>query len=158
MKLADINNAVLVWGALSEQGIESLKKEGKSVIVAEGRPYLIGINYNIPLLKKEKIDFIYCVDNTLGLLFYKKKIAKTFLFYKEKKENGLLGPCGSLYAALLSKLHKINIEIFSQGAADLTILDKNSAILGGKPFILEEDKNSYIIEANDELVPAEALK
>lgn len=157
MKLTDINNAILVWGLLSEEGVESLKKENKPVIIAEGRPYLTGINHNAPLLKKEKVNFIYCTDNTLGLLFYKGKIAKTFLFYKEEKENGLTGPCGSLYAALLSKLHKVGIKAFLQGAAGFRALDKNPAALGGKPFILEENENSYIIDASDEFIPREVL-
>ncbi|MFH1504929.1 MAG: hypothetical protein ABIH08_06065 [Candidatus Omnitrophota bacterium] len=157
MKLEKIYSTVLVWGVISREGVDCLRQENKLAVIAEGRPYLTGINYNIPLLKKEKIDFIYCTDNTLGLLFYKKKIAKTFFFYKEKTDNGLTGACGSLYAALLSKLHKVDIEVFPQGTANYEVLDKNSATLAGKPFILEEDKNSYIIDVNDEFVSLEVL-
>lgn len=158
MKLADINNAVLIWGPVSEQGLSYLKKEAKLAVVAENRPYLTGLLHNAPLLKKEGIGFVYCNDSALGLLFYKKKISEAIIFCKEEKNKGVKGFSGSLYAALLAKLHKVAVKVLPAGRFDAGALDKDARTLGGKTFILEQGKSDYIIEAEDELVTQEVLK
>jgi methylthioribose-1-phosphate isomerase len=116
MKLDALKQAVLVWGPLSEEAVKRLKTQGSPILVAECRPSLLGLKHNLPLLKKAAVDFVYCTDNSLGLLFYKKKINKTLIF-------GGKGVSGSLYAALLSKIHNIPLEIIAPGPIGLNDLE-----------------------------------
>lgn len=157
MKLNDINNAVLVWGVVSDEGMKRLKEQNCIVIVAENRPYLIGLKHNIPLLKKEKVNFVYCTDNMLGLLFYKGKIKKTFVFCKQRKEENI-GICGSLYVCLLSSLHNVQVEIVPQAEVDFEGLDRDVSSLGARGFVLEEYKQGCIIEADDEVLTMPDLR
>ena len=152
MKLEDIKRAVIIWGAVSPEGISELEKE-PLVIVAENRPFLLGLKHNIPLLREAGINFLYCTDNVLGFLLYKGKIEKTYLFYREKSEKGLIGTCGSLYIYLLSKLHNVPLKVMTGGEIDLVNSDKDASTLGGKDFILQDKGCGCIIEANDELIP-----
>ena len=145
MKLDALKDAVLVWGPLSEEAVKRLKAEAGPILVAECRPSLLGLKHNLPLLKKAGIDFVYCPDNGLGLLFYKKKINKTLI-------SGDKGISGSLYAALLSKIHNVPLEIIAQGPAGLKDLDRDASTLEGKDFILEVDKEEYIIEPGQEII------
>lgn len=156
MKLENINNAILIWGMLSQEGLDHLKEKKSLVVVPENRPYLIGLKHNIPLLKKEGIDFVYCCDNVLGLLFYKEKIEQTLLFYKELTQNGVTGICGSLYVALLSKLHNIPIKIAPQERSEIEFPDADVSTLGGNLF-LEEREENCIIKAGDEVIETELL-
>lgn len=156
MKLKDLNNAILIWGIVSAQGIEELKQQGALVVVPETRPYLIGLKYTCQLLKKDNIDFVYCNDNVLGFLFYKGKIKQTLLFYKELSQEGIVGPCGSLYVALLSKLHNIPIKIMPQGQCSVTFLDNDVSTLGGN-LVVQEHNKDCIIRAGDEIVETEVL-
>jgi methylthioribose-1-phosphate isomerase len=158
MKLEGVKNAVLIWGALSAEGITKLKQERKLVIVPEHRPFMLGLKYNCPRLRKAEIKFVYCTDNTLGLLFYKGKIVKTMLFYKEKQEQAIVGVAGSLYVALLSKLHKIPIEIIPAPELAQDIFEGDAAALGGRKFILVEDKQEYVVKPEDELIEWEVLR
>ncbi|MCM8801195.1 MAG: hypothetical protein NC912_04180 [Candidatus Omnitrophica bacterium] len=158
MKIADINDLLLVWGPLSKEGISQIKEEANLVLIPENRPYLIGLKYNIPLLKKEGVRFIYATDNMLGFLFYKNKIKKTLLFYKELKPQGLIGICGSLYIALLTKLHQIPIKIYPAEKFISKGLDQDASSLDGKNFILDKDKNNFVVSADDELVGWEILR
>lgn len=152
MKLIDINDAVLIWGIVSQAGLLELKQEGRMVLVPENRPYLLGLKRNIPLLEKEGINFVYCADNVLGLLFYKGKIKKTILFYEEKTKKAIVGICGSLYVSLLSKFHNVPVKPILQGDFSLELLDKDASTLDGKSFIRDEDKKNCVIKADDELV------
>ncbi|UCC94398.1 MAG: hypothetical protein JSW40_06205 [Candidatus Omnitrophota bacterium] len=157
MKLVDINKAVVVWGPISQEGLKILKKEGHLVVVAENRPSLLGLYHNLPLLKEADIETVYCTDNTLGFLFDKGKVFKTYLFYRDKSQEGLIGMCGSLYIVLLSKLHKIPLTTMVAGKVRIENSDKSAATLRGKDFVLEENTQDYIIEADDELVEWEVL-
>ena len=152
MKLEDIKRAVIIWGAVSPEGISELKKESL-VIIAENRPFLLGLKHNIPLLKGAGINFLYCADNVLGFLLYKDKIKKTYLFYREKSKEGLTGVCGSLYIYLLNKLHNVPLKFMAGGEIDFASLDKNVSTLGGRDFILQGKGCGCIIEANNELIP-----
>ncbi|UCG34784.1 MAG: hypothetical protein JSW17_04630 [Candidatus Omnitrophota bacterium] len=156
MKLENINNTTLIWGMISQEGLDHLKEEKSLVVVPENRPYLIGLKHNIPLLKKEGIDFVYCCDNVLGLLFYKERIKKTLLFYKELNQNGITGICGSLYVTLLSKLHNIPIKIAPQGRSEIAFEDADASSLGGNLF-LEERQENCIIKAGDEVIETDLL-
>lgn len=151
------SNCLLVWGALSEQGLRQIKEEGQVVIVPENRPHLTGLRHNAPLLKTQGVRFIYCTDNMLGLLFYKRKIGKTFLFYKKLGENGIIGIAGSLYAALLSHLHGVPIKTMPQSESCFDIFDQDASSLGGKKFVLGHDEDELIIRPEDEWVEGELL-
>ena len=157
MKLEDIKNATLIWGMATDDIASELKEDNDLVIVPENRPYLIGLKHNAPLLKSKGVRFIYCTDNTLGLLFYKNKIKKVIIFCKEIGNKGITGICGSLYAALLGKLHDVPIEIYMQENSEVVFQDNDSARLEGKNFIMQESKEDCIIEAKDEFIETEVL-
>lgn len=156
MKLKQIKKAILVWGIISQDGINQLKNEKELIIVPEGRPYLIGLLQNAPLLKKEGLEFVYCTDNMLGYLFYKNKIKKTIIFYKKLTPQGIIGSCGSLYVGLLSHLHKVPIKIMPEGILSTNFPDSQAKTLAGKSFILEEGK--FCLEPEEELVSYSILK
>ena len=156
MNLNDVKNSLLIWGPISTKGLSQIKEEGCLVVVPENRPWMIGLRHNVPLLKKEDIPSVYCTDNMLGLLFYREKVKKTLLFYKKQKKEGIIGISGSLYVALLSRLHQIPIVIVDQGELDLDSSDKDAASLGGEKYILGQDDS--VIAADDELVEWGLLK
>jgi hypothetical protein len=151
MNLNQINNAVILWGAASAEGIEYAVKSGDLCITAENRPGLIGLKHNIPLLQKKNIRYCYCSDNTLGLLFYKRKIKETIIFYKENHDQGIVAVCGSLYVLLLSRIHGVKVTVFSQGKVTVDLPDTSAATLNGKSFVVSEDK-PYVMVGNDEFI------
>ena len=69
--------------------MQQLRQSANLVIVPENRPFMLGLKRNCPALKRDNIRFVYCNDNALSLLFYKGKIIKTMIFYKEKKDQAL---------------------------------------------------------------------
>ena len=157
MKLSDINDAVLIWGAVTTEQVNLLKQEGKLVVVPEHRPFMLGLKYNCPRLRRAEVNFVYCTDNSLGILFYKEKIKKTKLFYKEKKEEGIVAASGSLYVALLSKLHNVPVEpVPAPGNLD-SLYEGDASTLGGKDFILVKDKQEYLVMPEDDLIEPEVL-
>jgi methylthioribose-1-phosphate isomerase len=138
MKLKEIEKAILIWGPISNQGLSYLKEQKGLVIIAENRPYMIGLKYNKPLLKKEGIKFVYCTDNMLGILFYKKKIKEAILFYEKKEEGKILAITGSLYFYLLAKLHNVAIKFFLQ--EKINFLDSDASTIDGLVFISDKEK------------------
>lgn len=159
MKLEDINDALLVWGYISGSSLSRIKQQGL-VIVPEGRPYLTGLRHNVILLKKENIDFVYCTDNMLGLLFYKNKIKKTLLFYRKLNKNGVTGICGSLYVCLLSKLHNVPINITPQDNLEFSFPDRDCSTLSGNDFVpnLRAGIQDFIVKPEDEFIDQEVLR
>ena len=155
MKIEELKNSILIWGALSEGGLSYLKDRTRDndlkVLVPENRPSMIGLKHNIPLLKKEGIPFIDCTDNMLGFLFYKKKIKETVLFGKKKEESHILAISGSLFAVYLTKLHGVPLKVLIQGKVSCNYLDRDASTLGGKKFILSKEK-PFVQEASDELI------
>lgn len=151
MKLSDIENAVLIWGPATEDSMAKLK-EWPIVVVPENRPRLTGLYHNVPLLKKEKVKFVYCTDNMLGLLFYQGKIRKTILYYQQAIEGKIVGVSGSLYVSLLSKLHNVPIEIALQGEDKSAGDDRSAAVFSGKKMVLTEDTGKFIIASNEEIM------
>ena len=156
MKLKQIKKSILIWGTVSQEGINQLKNEKELVIVPELRPYLIGLLHNVPLLKREGLSFVYCTDNMLGYLFYKDKIKKTIIFYKELTPQGIVGVCGSLYVGLLSHLHKVPIKILPEGKITYNFKDFSAKTLLGKNFVLEKD--NFFVEPKEELVSYSVLR
>jgi len=159
VKLEEINNLILIWGMLSDEGIEQLSAEffyyaNLYILVPEMRPYLLGLSIS-KRLRGSNIRYIYATDNMLGYLFYKNKIKKTLFFHKEIRPSGVLGICGSLYVCLLSSLHSVPIKLLKCSNENLNFLDKDASTLDGELFI---NDSSLAIEANDELVPWEVLK
>lgn len=157
MKLKDINNATLIWGIASAQGLRDIKENISTLVVAEGRPYMFGLKHNVPLLKEEGIDFIYCNDTSLGLLFYKEKIKETVIFYSQVVDSGIEAISGSLYVAMLSKLHKVPIRIMPQGISDTAFLDSDALTLEGNLIVPKSDKEC-IIKADNEIIDEEVLR
>ncbi len=143
MNLENLNKSILVWGALSEEATAYLKSKQKSVIVSENRPFLIGIKHNKDKLIQAKIDFVYCTDNMLGFLFYKKRIEEVVLCYKKKDDMGIVAITGTLFAVTLARLHNIKVRVFSEGDLDYSRLDKDSITLDGKTLAIDEDKEFF---------------
>jgi hypothetical protein len=118
LKIEEFDDLILIWGPLSREGISYLQEQewngALRVLVPEHRPFLIGLAHNIPLLKKHGIPSVYCTDNMLGFLFYKRKISTLLLFCKDVGEEEMTGYCGSLFAVLLAKLHGTGIRVFHQ--------------------------------------------
>jgi len=157
MILDEIDNCLLLWGVISKEGLRRIRND-QLVLVPENRPFLIGLRHNVPLLKKEQIRFVYATDNMLGLLFYKGKISKTLLFYRELKDDGIVAISGSLYVCLLSKLHGIPVDILAQGTLEHDFPDRDASSVGGKLLISGDDKEKYVIKADDELLEWEIFK
>jgi methylthioribose-1-phosphate isomerase len=138
MKLNQIDKAILVWGPVSKEGLTYLKEQKELVVISENRPYMIGLRHNKPLLEREGIRFVYCTDNMLGILFYKKKVKEALLFYEKKEEGKILAICGSLYFYLLAKLHNVAIKFFLQEKIDF--LNKDASCIDGLVFVSDKDK------------------
>ena len=154
MKIKELNNLILIWGVLSKENLKFLK--GERVLVPENRPFLYGLKHNIPILKENNISFVYCTDNMLGHLLYKNKIKKTFIFYKENIKDKVIGPCGSLYVSLLSKLHGVAVEFFLGAKVNFNNIDLDASTLGGKEIISGSVKR-WAEPSKDEVINAEVL-
>ena len=155
MKLNDINDAIAIWGPATKEALADIESKGDLIIVPENRPYLLGLNHNLPLLNEVGAKFVYCVDNALGLLFYKNKIKRVKIFTSKIEKEKAIGVTGSNYIYLLSKLHKVDIEFLPAGKFDKRNCDKDASTLGGKEFITIKDKNNYLIETDDEEIKLE---
>jgi len=133
----NIDKAVLIWGPVSKEGIDYLQFQRKQVVIPENRPYLLGLKYNKPLIEKAGLRFVYCTDNTIGHLLYKKAVREAVLFCK--KEEGIIkGLSGSLYVWLLARIHHIPVKLLQEGEVDLeNFLDKDAGTLDGKKVVEE---------------------
>lgn len=149
MKLEDIKTAVVVWGAVSGQGITYLKERGNLVVVPEVRPSLLGLYHNARVLAKEGIRFVCCCDNVLGLLFFKGKIDKTLLFCRKADRVAAVARAGSLYVVLLSRIHGVSVETMIEPEIKFTSQDIDATSLGGRKMVLESGDGIY---ADDEEV------
>lgn len=152
MKLSEIDKAIILWGLPSQDGLSEIKQDESLIVVPEQRPSLLGLTYTLPLLKSKGIKCFYCPDNVLGFLFYQGKIKKTYLFFKDKNDKGIIGTCGSLYVSLLSKLHNVELKIMPAAKASENAADKDASTLGGQDFIFQKNKQDYIVEASEEVI------
>ena len=130
-----VEDAVLIWGPISQEGVEYLRFQGKQVVVCENRPYLLGLIHNKPLLEKEGFRIVYCTDNAIGRLFYENAVREVVLYCR--KEKGIIkGVSGSLYVWLLARLHNLPIKIFQQAEIDWhKIKDQDASTLGGNLMV-----------------------
>jgi hypothetical protein len=139
LKIRELDDLILIWGPLSKQGLFYLQEEelrrDLRVLVPENRPFMIGLMHNIPLLKKNGIRSVYCTDNMVGFLFYKRKISELLLFCKDVREKEMTGYCGSLFALLQAKLHGVGIRVFHQDEFLIEFADTDASTLSGKKFI-----------------------
>ncbi|MBD3245778.1 MAG: hypothetical protein GF333_02080 [Candidatus Omnitrophica bacterium] len=135
MKLADIDQGILVWGPVSEEGLDRLQAEGRLAVAAECRPFLVGLRYNVPRLQARGIRFVYCPDEAVGLLCGQGRLGKTFLFLRRFDRDTLTGLSGVGLAYVLSRLHGITIEEFLQGPLPAENWDPDAATLANKPVL-----------------------
>jgi len=163
MKIDEVDELFLLVGVAEKASLKEEfkflpKNKNSMILVPELRPYLIGLNYHVPILKKIDLPFIYITDNMVGYLFFKKKIKKTVLFYETKEERGLWSITGSLYFCLLSWIHKVPIKISSgKVIKSETFLDKDAKSIDGTPLIMNKNSENYIIPPQRELVRWEIL-
>jgi len=155
MNLKAIDNALLVWGPVPDEALAHIHTTGWLVIVPEGRPFMTGLRHNAQKLKKAGIKFVYVNDNALGTLFDKGKISRTIIFYKEKNDKGIKGFCGTMYVAILSRLHGVAIELLP--AKDFPP-EGSVETVGGKKYILKDNTQDSIVAAEDEIVDLKALQ
>ena len=116
---------------------------------------MTGLRHNIQKLKKAGIKFVYVNDNALGSLFSKSKISRTIIFYKEKNDREVRGFCGTMYVAILSRLHNVKIELIP--AKDL-LSEGSAEMLGGKKYILKDNVREFIVPAEDEAIGLKVLQ
>jgi hypothetical protein len=145
-----------VWGPASPEGIEHIRQLGWLAVLPECRPGMIGLRHNVVRFKKAGMNYVYCNDNALGLLFARSAIFKTIIFYKSKDDKGVAGYCGTTYVQLLSYLHKIGVE-YMPSPQVLPDLSGSVDILGGKKFVVANNPGELIIGAEDELIEMELL-
>ena len=156
----DIDRAkklIVVWGKVSEEGALWIAEQNQRVLVPEQRPYLLGLKYNAGVLESENIDWVYCTDNVLGLMFYEKRIDKVCLFCESIGGDKVEILSGGLYIALLAKIHNIPRHIFLQASFDLSSYDRDASTIERKDFILDDSLNKYIIEPETETIHEEVL-
>lgn len=144
MELSKVIDAILIWGPVSPQGFMVLRKEIGLVVVPENRPFLIGLRQNAYAFRRESIPYVLCPDNAIGLLLYKKKIRKTIIFAKDIQGSSITGVCGSLYAALLSKLHGVPVEVMLAGNFNYAGSDKDAGVMASKKIINSADCDNVI--------------
>ena len=136
MRVADIRSAILFWGILSEEAVIYLKEkaqEGFVLINPELRPYLLGLRWNRDVLQAAGLRFLYCTDNMLGHLFYRRKVKEVLILYQEKAERGYVCLSGSLYVYELAKYHKVKIKFISGTELNLDkFSDRDASTLGGR--------------------------
>lgn len=155
MTLAQIDKALLVWGPVTDEALAHIHSTGWLVVVSEGRPFMTGLKHNIQKLKKAGIKFVYVNDNALGSLFGKNKISRTIIFYKGKNDKEIRGFCGTMYVAILSRLHNVKIELMP--AKDM-LLEGSAEMLGGKKYILRDNVKDFTVAAEDETVALKVLE
>lgn len=155
MTLESINNATLVWGVPNKDALDTIKEKNYLVVVPEQRPTLLGLRI-VELFKEQGVKTVYCTDNTLGLLFYKKKIAKTFIFSLGCSDNGVIAQSGGLYVSLLSKLHGVPIEVCNQGKLDFLSRDKSALTIQGNNLVAQAAENKAVMP-EDEVIGWEVL-
>jgi len=136
MRLDDLNNSLIIWGKLSEEGLEYILAFGKVVILPEIRPSLLGLN-NRELLDKSNVSYVCCTDNMVGMLFYKKKIQEVLIFGQKEKDN-LKSIGGLSYIWHLAKIHGVRVKLFLNDDLDLDIFkDKDASTINGKLVTLD---------------------
>lgn len=158
MRLENIEQGIVIWGKASLQGIDQLKAKAAIIIVPEQRPSFTGLNQVIPRLNQVNIPYVYCNDNMLGLLFYKRKIKLSALFYKSCNDQGLVADSGSLYLVLLSYLHKVPITSLPEDEVNLSSLDYDATTIEGKELILANKFKDFTIPPKEELISWQLLK
>ena len=155
MTLKEIDKALLLWGPIPDEAVSHIRSTGWLVVVPEGRPYMIGLKHNMPKLKKAGIKFVYVNDNALGILFNQGKISRTIIFYKEKNDKMIKGFCGTMYTAILSRLHNVKIELIP--AKDL-LWEGSAEMLGGKKYIVKDNAKDFVVAPCDEVVELKVLQ
>ena len=155
MTLSEIDKALLIWGPVPDEAVLHIRSSGWLVVVPEGRPFMTGLKHNVKKLKKAGIKFVYVNDNSLGILFSKGKISRTIIFYKEKNDKMIKGFCGTMYVAILSRLHGVRIELIP--AKDLS-WEGGPEVLGGKKYILKDNVEDFVAAAEDETVDLGVLQ
>jgi len=129
MNIEQVDNALLVWGPLDEKSAAYVQRQKRIIVVPEIRPFLIGMRYNLLLLKMRNPGTVYCTDNMLGLLFFKQAIAELLLVYTKEDSRGVTAISGSLYAATLARLHAVKISLHPGPVLNYNALFKDADAL-----------------------------
>jgi len=91
----------------------------------------------------------------MGTLFAHGEIRKLCLFYDTLTEAGPSGICGSLLAARLAHLHKVEVELFNAAEKCGVTLDHDGSTFLGRSIC---PPGVNILEVGAEVVPWSLLK
>ena len=156
MRLNELGEVVLLWGVPSDKEIAMVKERGEVnrdlyVLVPEMRPQCLGLEI-ARRLNEKGIQHTYATDNMIGILFYQNKINEVLFFYKDLRDNHLVGICGSLYICLLAHLHNVPIKPIQgkpiiQSAQTASLLDEYTRL-----------QYNNVLETADEYVPMDIIR
>jgi hypothetical protein len=158
MKLNDIENAVLLWGCVGEEAFDEVIPPGALIVVPEQRHFLHGLKHTVPLVQKRGARFVYCPDPALGLLFFQGRIEKSVIAYRQKLKEGVRAWSGGLYVALLSRFHGRPVAFTASSQECGEVCDKDASTIEGENFVLAENIDCSIIEAQDEFISWEEVR
>jgi methylthioribose-1-phosphate isomerase len=143
-----INQYVFLASALKAE-------QAESVLVPEMRPQLWGAQVVVPELLARQVPVTLISDNMMGTLYAGGEIRKLCLFYDTLTETGPRGICGSLLAARLARLHKVDVELFSGAEQRGATPDKDAATFLGKKIC---PAGATLQPVGDEVIPWSLMK
>jgi methylthioribose-1-phosphate isomerase len=130
-------------------------EQAESVLVPEMRPQLWGAQIVAPELLERNVPATLISDNMMGTLFAHGEIRKLCLFYDTLTQAGPSGICGSLLAARLARLHKVEVELFSAAEKRGATLDHDGSTFLGRSIC---PPAVNVLEVGAEVVPWSLLK
>ncbi len=152
MNLSDINDAFLICGILTDEAINYLKLKNNVVILPEHRPFSFSLNHNRNLLEANKIEYVFCTDNMIGLLFYQQKIKEIIFMYNNRSEKHYKAISGSFYFLVLGFLHKCEVKKFH---CNQIYIQNNESVLNinSKEIINNINQDTYCLGYDLEKIP-----
>lgn len=153
----ELGEVVLLWGVPSNKEITMIKERGEAnrdlcVLVPEMRPHCLGLEV-AKRLNKGGIKHTYATDNMLGILFYQNKVKEVLFFYKDVRDDHVVGMCGSLYVCLLAHVHNVPIEPVRGDAMSSRSFRAASSLDEYMRFQYND-----VLEAADEYVPMDIIR
>lgn len=111
----ELHKVILIHGVFPSNFFDRLKKNGKNVVVLEGRPSLKASKNACAQLQRIGLTPTVVADNMAGYLFSKGLVSQVWLASQASDKNGAVCPVGSLILAVLAKKHRVSVFTFSSG-------------------------------------------
>lgn len=107
---------ILLQGIFEDSMFDMIKKKKKKeVFVLEGRPSLEAAKFSCRELIDRNIQPTLISDNMAGFLFYKNLVREVWLSYQTVDSKGALCQIGGLVLGVLSKRHKVPVNLYPNG-------------------------------------------